>query len=99
MTHSADYDEDLRGRLEAVLFEVAAEIPTSTYEFVTELLDANEPGVALETLSEVLTDQGVVVRRQVRDRLADLAETMGLGPEFAGRLLVSDATDGDPWID
>lgn len=53
---TADYFEDLRGRLRAVLIRLADQLPAETAGFVDELIDSNECRLALETMSEVVAE-------------------------------------------
>ena len=53
---------------------------------VEELIDANECGLALETISDALAEDSVRLDQPAVDEIAGLAETMGLPTELARRL-------------
>ena|SRR6266498_676415 len=88
MTHEFDpsYYEDLRGRVRGVLISVAENFPTDQLALLEELIDANEPGIALEMLGEMLVDAKVALHDDVMDAVAGLVETMGLDRELIQQL-------------
>lgn len=86
MTYPTSCYDDIRGRLRGVLFTVAPHLPSSTYGFVTEELDANELGVALETLVDVLHEVQAPLPGKVVQTLADLARTMDIDYDVVGAL-------------
>ena len=93
---SASYYDDLRGRVRAVLFIVAEQLPRMTVELVTELIDANESGVALETISEVLVERESRITADTLDMVRALVTTMGLDAVTVERLepLLAAGDDG-----
>ncbi len=56
MTYSAASYQELRDRIEAVLISTTQSLRADTVTFVVELLEANELGVALETIVEELAE-------------------------------------------
>lgn len=50
------YLEELQGLLRGVLITVAEQLPALTVGLIDEMIDANECGVALEVLSEMLVE-------------------------------------------
>ena len=78
--------EDLQGRLRGLLITVADQLPGVTAQLVGEMIDANEFGVALEILSEVLADSHAAITAGVVKDVAALAELVGLPPVNADRL-------------
>lgn len=80
------YYEDLQGRLRALLITVGDQLSKITVELISELVDANECGVALEMMSEMLVETGAAVEAGTVVAVADLAGLMGLGSATADRL-------------
>ena len=78
--------ENLRKRARAVLVRVADRFPPVEIGLLDELIDANEPGVAIEILSQLLAESGTAHERQVIDEIADLVPTLGLDTEVVSRL-------------
>ena len=81
------YYEDLQGRLRATLILVADHLPRITVELVTEFIDANECGLALETLSEMLHESNARLTRQLAAEMHSLADEMGLDRQVGDRLI------------
>lgn len=86
MTYSQSYYDDIRGRLRAVLFTVADVLPEDTLHFVAEELDANELGLSLETLVDVLEEISAHVSRETVSELAALNDVMRIGINVRERL-------------
>ena len=80
------YHEDLRGRVHGLLIEVADQLPSTTVELVTELIDANESGVALEMLSEMLVESTAEISPTALLMASDLVDTMRLDRANVDRL-------------
>lgn len=78
MTYDAAYYEDLQGRLRGLLIEVAKELPSVTVGLVDELIDANECGVALEMISDMLVESDGRIDVLVLTDVERLVEDMGL---------------------
>lgn len=89
----SSYYEDIQGRLRGLLILVSDQLPPLTVDTVEELIGANECGVGLEMLSEVLAESGGVLSAAALQGIADLVATMGLDPVNVDRLrpLVIDA--------
>ena len=87
-------DDEIRGRLTAVLIMVEDLLPTSTTELVVELLDANELGLALEELVEGLAERRARVLPSVIEDLDDLARRMQMDLDVTGQVVpaLDDAT-------
>jgi hypothetical protein len=82
----ASYFEDLQGRLRALLINVAEMLPLLTVGLVTEMIDANECGVALEMMSEILVESEAVLDTAIVEDFAQLVEVIGLEPANVERL-------------
>ncbi len=82
----AAYYEDLRGRVRGVLIATAEFLPAKEVGLVDELIDANESGVALEMLTQMLVDARVSVDAQVIEQIDRLVRDMGLPHEVAERV-------------
>ncbi|MDP9072702.1 MAG: MafI family immunity protein [Actinomycetota bacterium] len=88
----AAYYEDLRGRVRGVLIAVAGFFPAQEVGIVDELIDANESGVALEMLSEMLVEAKARIEPQVVEQILRLVRDMGLLPDLAERVRRLEAT-------
>lgn len=55
---TADAHDRIRGRVRGLLISLAEQLPPVTVGLVDELLDANEQGIAVEMLSEMLVESG-----------------------------------------
>lgn len=86
MSAGVDYD-DLRGRLRWLIIRNGDQLPRVTLEFISEFIDANECGLALETLSDMLVEVGARIDCQTLDAVALLATEMGLDRKNADQLL------------
>lgn len=65
---------------------VAEELPPTTVALVGEMIDANECGVALEILSEMLLEAEAQIEPKVLSVVDGLVESMGLDRVNAERL-------------
>lgn len=92
MTSDAGH-EDIRGRVRGLLITVADQVPALTVGLVDELLDANEPGVAVEILSEMLVESNAQISPNAIAIFEELVGEMQLDPLNVERLrpLVIDA--------
>ncbi len=95
VSYGQSYYDDIRGRLQAVLFSVADLLPASTYEFVAEELDANELGVSLETIVDVLAESSAPVPVDIVDSLADLSKTMRMDCDVRAILATVNDASGE----
>jgi hypothetical protein len=86
---------DIIGRLLALLPVFADQLPAITLEVLRELLEANEPGVAVEILSEVLAEEDARIAPPAFAALEEAASELDLAPSVVDQLrpLVS-ADDG-----
>jgi hypothetical protein len=82
----AAYYEDLRGRVRGVLIATAGLFPAQQAGLVDELIDANESGLALEMLSEMLVEAKADVDAQVVAQIDRLVSEMGLAREVGERV-------------
>jgi hypothetical protein len=78
--------EELQGRLRGVLIAVAEQLPSVTVGLVNEMIDANECGVALETISEMLVESGARIDVGELLDVERLAHDMGLEDITVDRL-------------
>src|SRR5687768_5180583 len=53
--------DDLRGRVRGLLITVADQLPVATAGIVDELIDADEQGIAVEMLSEMLVESNAPI--------------------------------------
>lgn len=83
---SSGYYEELQGQLRGLLIEVSDQLPSFTLGLVDELIDANECGVALETLSEMLVESGAAISSDTLDGILLLVDAMDLDHANADRL-------------
>lgn len=81
-----DY-EGLQARLRWLVTQMGDQLPRTTLEFISEFIDANECGLALETLSEMLAEVDARINRQTFEAIALLTTEMGLDRENVDRLL------------
>lgn len=85
MTSDAAYD-DIRGRVQGLLINVADQLPPVTVGLVDELLDANELGVAVEMLSEMLVESNARLSPDAIAIFKGLVDDMKLDPLTVERL-------------
>lgn len=78
MTVEASFFEDLQGRLRGVLIAVSDQLPPFTVGLVDEMIDANECGIALETMSEMLVESSGRIEDHVVAAVERLVDYMGL---------------------
>jgi hypothetical protein len=75
-TPGATRFEALQGRLQGLLIAVADQLPRVTVQLVGEMIDANECGLALETISEMLVESHARVEPDVLASVEELATAM-----------------------
>jgi hypothetical protein len=80
------YYEDLRGLLMGLLIELSDRLPALTSGLVTEFIDHDELGLALETMAEMLSLEGSAITVDERDRMIELAATMKMDDRVAGHV-------------
>ncbi len=78
--------EEVQGRVRGLLIAVAPQLPAVTVGIVDEMIDANECGVALEIMSEMLVESGAVISEQSLSDVSSLVEEMGFGRLNVDRL-------------
>lgn len=88
--------DDLAAELRAALIEVDDQLPATDAENVTELIDAGEFGVALETLCTQLYEVDAVVSERTFQRLESIGSSMGMSAKTWAMLKPADdeGTDG-----
>lgn len=72
------YYEDIQGRLRAILTTVASQLASDTVQLVDEMIDANECGVALEIMSEMLVESAATVSEETFSEVESLVDKMGM---------------------
>lgn len=85
MAGAASYREELRGKVRG-LIRVADQLPASTVALVTKMIDANESGVAVETISEMLVESRGTISPDTLAVVIGLVETMRRDPANVERL-------------
>jgi hypothetical protein len=78
MTSASPDFEEVQGRLRGLLITVADQLPTFTVGLVDEMIGANECGLALETMSEMLVESDGRIEREVVVATEELVRFMGL---------------------
>ena len=84
--YSIAYYEDIRGRLQAIVSEVARNLRPETYTFLIEMLESNELGVSLEVLVEALEEADLPISSGVLEGLSRLSEVMEMAYDVRGPL-------------
>jgi hypothetical protein len=69
----------MRGRALAFLVQVDDRLPQDTAQLAHELIDANEYGVAVEIMSDVLVEWQVSLSTDEQRQLDEMVAAMGLG--------------------
>jgi hypothetical protein len=72
--------------MRGVLVIVSEDLSPVTVALIDELIDANECGVALEILSDMLSEAGAQIEPDVFDVVGELVESMDMDRENAERL-------------
>jgi hypothetical protein len=85
----SSWDEAI-GALRAVTLIVEDLLPQRDIESIWELIDAGEPGIALENLCTQLCEYEVTPDEASRDALAEVGTYFRLDPDLWGRF----ASDG-----
>jgi hypothetical protein len=81
-----DYYEELQARMRAILIAVGSSIPPEQISLLNELVDANEPGVALDILTEALADSETKISQADFEDIKSVAERMKLGSGIINRV-------------
>lgn len=87
MSSGTERGGDLQGRLRGLLIRTETSLPPATAAFVSEFIDANECGLALETISEMLLESAAEIDRSTLDTVAELTQDMGLDQVNVARLV------------
>lgn len=74
-----DHRAEVRGRLVAVLARIEDRLTIDQIAFLRDLVRADEWGIALEQIADVLSEDGVGLRDEERDRLLALNGLLGMG--------------------
>ncbi len=80
--------EDVMHVLRAVVVAMEGALPAADVENAWGLIDAGEPGVALENLCTQLYEYDVTVPRPVLAQITATGESMGLDPDLWTDLVV-----------
>ena len=75
----ASYYQEISGRLHGLLIRLSDRIPARDQQLITEFIDANELGLALEQMADVLSEEERTLLPDERGDILALAERMGLG--------------------
>jgi hypothetical protein len=78
--------EEIQGRVRGLLIAVAPQLPAVTAGIVDEMIDANECGVALEIMSEMLVESGAAISAETLSNVSSLVDEMGLDQVNVDRL-------------
>jgi hypothetical protein len=78
--YDASYYEQLQGRLRGLLIAVENRLRPDQVSLLDELIEANECGVALHMLRDLLAEAKAPISAAERDHIAQLAATMKLPP-------------------
>lgn len=81
-----DYYEELQARLRAILIAVGSSIAPEQLSLFNELVDANEPGVALDMLTEALADSDAEISQTDFEDIKSAAERMKLDSGIIDRV-------------
>lgn len=75
---AADAHDQIRGRVRGLLISLADQLPPVTVGLVDELLDANEQGIAVEMLSEMLVESRARISADDLKVFEDVIDAMQL---------------------
>jgi len=78
MNLDSTYYEDIQGRLRGLLIELGRHFARDQAALISELIDANECGVALEMMSQILDEGKAPVPKEQVTEIARLGEQMDL---------------------
>lgn len=79
VTDPASWHEEMRGRAFALLVSVDDRLPQNTAQLAHELIDANEYGVAVEIMRDVLAERQAPLTADEERELQGMLGAMGLG--------------------
>lgn len=84
--HWLNQCEELQARVRAIIVMTGELLDAQQVGVISEMSDANEPRIALETISDLLAEKQVSLPEDVLADIAGLAERLGLGAEVVERL-------------
>ena len=84
--YDSSYYEELQGQVRGVVIEVEQWLTKGQLELLNELIDANEPGVALEMVSDLLMESEAMLPRSTKESIGRLVATMELPAMVADQL-------------
>ncbi|MDQ6782256.1 MAG: hypothetical protein M3063_02175 [Actinomycetota bacterium] len=84
--YDAEYYETLQSGVRALLIMTGDRLSTDEVGLFTDLVDANEPGVALEMLVDSLLASGSLIEAAALEGMRSLASTMGIALDGIERL-------------
>lgn len=89
MARDISYYEEIQGLLRGLLISLEDHFSRDQAAFISEEIDANELGIALEMMSEILSDANGVIPNEHVVEISRLGEEMGLSGvvEIAGRMM------------
>ena len=80
------YYEDIGGRLRGLLIRLEDRLPAIDVALIAEFVDANELGLALEQIKDVLSAEGQPLAPDERADILALAERMQMGDSVLSAL-------------
>jgi hypothetical protein len=82
------YYEEIAGLLHGLLVRLDDRLPGNDITLIAEFIDANELGLALEQLADVLSEDGLPLARDERAVMLALADRMHMGDRVPHALSV-----------
>ncbi len=83
---TSDYYKELQARVRAILINVGSSISPEELSLFNELVDANEPGVVVDMLTEALADSNAEVSQADFEDIKTVAEMMKLDSAIVDRV-------------
>ena len=80
------YFQGLEERMLGVFGQLRSNLPNADADFVAELIDVHELGLALEVLSNMLVERNVALDPAAIREIEELVETMGLKADVVDQL-------------
>lgn len=80
------YYEDIAGRLRGLLIRLDDRLPFKAVALIAEFVDANELGLALEQMTDVLSEDGQPLTSDERADIVALVERMEMGDRVPSAL-------------
>jgi hypothetical protein len=72
------YYEEIAGRLHGLLIRLDDRLPGTDVTLIAEFIDANELGLALEQMADLLSENGKPLSTDERDDMLALVDRMGM---------------------